>query len=104
MLISFQLHNEIFEPVSLPSIKLRGTMSKIFGFESLLAIILHCHYEDSLTLWTLNDYDDDGCGIGSWTNKLNLEVSFMNIDLTAIYMMDNLLQSRKIKGISYMTV
>lgn len=63
-------------------------MSKIFDFKSRLAIILHCHDEDSLSLWTLNDHGDDGCGVGSWTKKLNLEVTFINMDLTAIYVGD----------------
>lgn len=85
-LISFQLHNEIFKPVLLPRIKLSETKSEIFEFESRLAIILHSHNEESLSLWTLNDHDDDGCGIGSWTKKLNLEFGFIEMDLPALYM------------------
>ncbi|XP_074351892.1 F-box/kelch-repeat protein At3g23880-like [Apium graveolens] len=87
VLISFQLDTEMFiKPLLLPTTELvDGTKSKIFEFEGSLAIILHCRYDKSLSLWTLNDHDDDGCGVGSWTKKLNLDASF-KIDCTAMYM------------------
>ncbi|XP_074377730.1 F-box/kelch-repeat protein At3g23880-like [Apium graveolens] len=53
-LISFQLHNEMFKLVPLPSVKLRVVMdrrSSIFDYEGRVGLILHCHDDETLSLW-----------------------------------------------------
>lgn len=89
--ISFELHKEVFKPVSLSSIKLwsgnrPGSVSNIFEFKGSVAIISRCERDGFLSLWML----DDNGGNVTWTKNFNLEglEAGFKIDQTFIYLGD----------------
>ncbi|KAK1393584.1 hypothetical protein POM88_012640 [Heracleum sosnowskyi] len=83
-LISFELRNDIFKLIEFPNVNFRS-MSKIFDYEGCVGLILEGDDDESLTLWTLDDADDDGSDTVSWTKKINVETGF-RIDWTTIYL------------------
>ncbi|WOG94799.1 hypothetical protein DCAR_0314096 [Daucus carota subsp. sativus] len=71
-LISFRLNKRVLKRVPLPSNFKINYETEVFEYEGCAALILYHNNEESLSLWTLDD-DDDNWRRGIWTQKLNLE-------------------------------
>ncbi|WOG94800.1 hypothetical protein DCAR_0314097 [Daucus carota subsp. sativus] len=78
-LISFRLNRRVLKRVPWPSnyrtndkLYLKKYEPKVFDYEGCAALVLQGNNEELLSLWTLDDDDEDG-GQGIWTKKLNLE-------------------------------
>lgn len=88
-LISFQLCDEKFKVVPLPSIKLqkdaKPSRSRIFNYEGCVGLILYCHGDESQSLWTLDE--DDESGSVFWTKNFNLDAS-VRVESRTIYLGD----------------
>lgn len=79
-ILSFNLHDEVFEAYPYPNPEQHTRKSNLLEFEGSAAVILESLHDPSvLSIWTLNN------GNVSWTKQINLDLDF-KIDRVVLYL------------------